>query len=54
LGVGGIDGSLRRHVDGGAHRHVADLGAVLVEAHGVAEPGVLAQGDEVFREASTP
>jgi hypothetical protein len=41
LGDGGIEDSPGRRVDGEAHRHVAGLGAVLVEAHGATEAGVL-------------
>ena len=48
LGEGGTEDSLRRRVDGEAHRDVAGLGAVLVEAHDATEAGVLAQGDEAF------
>ena len=48
LGEGGTEDSLRRRVDGEAHRDVAGLGAVLVEAHNATEAGVLAQGDEAF------
>ena len=45
LGDGGIEDS-PGGVDGEAHRRVAGFGAVLVGAHGAAEAGVLAQGDE--------
>jgi hypothetical protein len=52
LDDGGIEDSPERRVDGEAHRHVASFGAVLVEAHGATEAGVLVQGDEASGQVS--
>jgi len=52
-GYRALGGPWRRE-DGEAHRRIAGLGAVIVEAHGAAEAGVLAQGSKVFRQVLPP